>query len=96
MAQSKSLSLLDPACLGRNPTSSNNRKRGLRNRLTTLKKTSTKSHKYNPDDMHNFKLPKVKSSVGNPEAARAAITAEGPGMGTTTIFSSTHSFTYGQ
>lgn len=42
------------------------------------------------------KVPKVKSSVGSPEAARAESTADGPGMGTTTTFFSTHNFTCGQ
>lgn len=39
-------------------------------------------------------LPKVNSSVDRPDAERAATKADGPGIGITGIFSSTHSFAY--
>lgn len=37
-------------------------------------------------------LPNVNSSVDKPEAERAVTKAEGPGMGITGTFSSTHNF----
>jgi hypothetical protein len=40
------------------------------------------------------KLPNVNSSVSKPEAESAATTAQGPGIGITGIFSSTHNFAY--
>jgi len=39
-------------------------------------------------------LPNVNSLVGNPEAERAATNADGPGIGITGIFSTTHNFAY--
>lgn len=42
--------------------------------------------------LNREKIPKVNSLVAKPEAERAATKAEGPGMGITGIFSSTHNF----
>lgn len=39
-------------------------------------------------------LPNVNSLVGNPDAERAATTADGPGTGITGIFLSTHNLAY--
>lgn len=39
-------------------------------------------------------LPNVNSSVDSPEAERAATKAEGPGIGITGMFSSTHDFAW--
>lgn len=55
------------------------------------------SEKYiNTQDKHQIynKLPNVNSSVAKPEAESAATTAQGPGIGITGIFSSTHNFAY--
>lgn len=41
--------------------------------------------------MHEYGLPNVNSLDGNPEAERAAIAADGPGIGVTGIFSAAHS-----
>jgi hypothetical protein len=40
--------------------------------------------------------PNANSSVGKPDAERAAIAAEGPGMGITGIFSLAHSLACGR
>lgn len=39
-----------------------------------------------------YVLPKVNSLVSNPDAERAASKADGPGIGITGIFSTTHNF----
>lgn len=39
-------------------------------------------------------LPNANSVVDKPEAERAATKAQGPGMGMTVIFASTHNFAY--
>jgi hypothetical protein len=39
-------------------------------------------------------VPNVNSLVGNPDAERAAINADAPGIGVTAIFSFAYTFTY--
>lgn len=78
LAETISLSFLVVACLGRKPTAP------YYVFIVTIIRAVAKSTR----DIE--KLPNVNSSVGKPEAERAATGADGPGTGITGIFLSIH------
>lgn len=79
MAETISLSLLEPACLGRKPTAS------IKVILVQYLKAFDTASCLEQFNVQTTTLPKVNSLVAKPEADRAATNAEGPGIGKTGI-----------